>query len=93
MRLLLVLCIGVILLIVCSCGGLVKTYDEEKNIPGTYIRFSEHEFGREYDTMLIESQNKPAHQFRIIRKWKYERRLDGAAIGPEYKKIDRKSVV
>ena len=87
MQRLLLLCMGVILVVVCSCSGLSKADEVEKNIPGTYIRLSEHEFGREYDTMLIEGQNKPVHQYRIIRKWKYERRLDGAAIEPEYKKI------
>jgi len=55
-------------------------------IPGTYIRFSEHEFGTEYDTLIITLQNPSAAQYRILRKWKYERVLDGHAIEPEYKR-------
>ena len=52
-------------------------------IPGTYIRFSVHEFGSEYDTLTI----KEVHgQYAIERKWKYERVLDGKRIEPENKK-------
>ena len=52
-------------------------------IPGTYIRYSSHELGKEYDTLTISVQNKRANQFKIIRRWKYER------IGeqPEYQLI------
>jgi hypothetical protein len=49
-------------------------------IPGTYIRYSDHEFGSEYDTVTISLQNKNASQFTISRRWKYER--TGEA--PEY---------
>ncbi len=42
-------------------------------IPGTYIRFSSHELGKEYDTLTISVQNKTANQYKIIRRWKYER--------------------
>lgn len=55
-------------------------------IPGTYIRFSQHEFGTEYDTLVISFQNKTVHEYQILRKWKYERILDGKVIEPEYKK-------
>ncbi|HMU47883.1 MAG TPA: hypothetical protein PKC72_16040 [Chitinophagaceae bacterium] len=52
------------------------------NIPGNYIRFSEHEFGKEYDTLIIA---EIGGQFQITRKWKYERILDGVIQEPEYK--------
>ena len=52
-------------------------------IPGTYIRFSEHEFGKEYDTLVIADQSG---LYSIERRWKYERILDGQIFGPEYKK-------
>jgi hypothetical protein len=58
----------------------------EEFIPGTYIRFSNHEFGAEYDTLVISSQNKTALEYKILRKWKYERVLDGEKIAPEYKR-------
>lgn len=51
-------------------------------IPGTYIRFSHHEFGNEYDTLVITLQNNHAHTYQIIRKWKYERTKEA----PEYKR-------
>ena len=68
--------------------GLIKTKDEVQDfIPGTYIRFSEHEFGTEYDTLVITLQNKSVNEYRILRKWKYERVLDGKRIEPEYKRL------
>ena len=68
-------------LLFIACNGLTK--DETKaSIPGTYTRFSEHEFGKEYDTLVI---SELPNQFQITRKWKYERVLDGMAQEPEYK--------
>jgi len=75
-----------IAILLASCSSLMK--DEVKDfIPGTYIRFSQHEFGSEYDTLVITLQNKTANEYRILRKWKYERVLDGSAIEPEYKHL------
>jgi hypothetical protein len=42
-------------------------------IPGTYIRFSSHEFGSEYDTVSISVLNISANEYGITRRWKYER--------------------
>ena len=55
-------------------------------IPGTYIRFSQHEYGTEYDTLVITLQNGSADEYKILRKWKYERVLDGKPVEPEYKR-------
>ena len=69
----------------CSCNSLLK--DEVKEfIPGVYIRFSQHEFGTEYDTLVITLQNNSANEYKILRKWKYERLVDGQRIQPEYKR-------
>lgn len=74
------------LLLLTNCRSLLK--DELKEfIPGTYIRFSRHEFGSEYDTLVIILQNKTANEYKILRRWKYERVLDGSTIEPEYKRI------
>jgi hypothetical protein len=54
-------------------------------IPGTYIRSAHTEFGKEYDTLTISLQNKPANEYKIQRRWKYDRVLDGKPIEPEYK--------
>jgi hypothetical protein len=54
-------------------------------IPGTYIRASQNEFGKEYDTLVIFQQSKSASEFKITRRWRYERVLDGKPIEPEYK--------
>lgn len=81
-----VLLVHILVLFFYGCG-LIKTKDEVKEfIPGTYIRLSLHEFGTEYDTLLITLQNKSANEYRIIRKWKYERVVDGKRIEPEYKR-------
>lgn len=75
-----------LLVIACSCQ-LKKVKDEVMDfIPGTYIRFSQHEFGTEYDTLIISLQNSSAGEYKIVRKWKYERVLDGQPIEPEYKR-------
>jgi len=54
-------------------------------IPGTYVRAAQHEFGIEYDTLVITLQNKSARQHDILRKWRYDRVLDGTPLEPEYK--------
>lgn len=54
-------------------------------IPGTYIRASQNEFGKEYDTLVISLQNKSAGEYGILRKWRYDRVLDGKPIEPKYK--------
>ncbi len=73
------------LLVLTSCHSIMK--DEVKEfMPGTYIRFSQLEFGKEYDTLIITLQNQSSNEYRIVRKWKYERVLDGSAIEPEYKR-------
>ena len=65
-----------------SCSQSNKS--EAKNtIPGTYVRMSEHEFGKEYDTLVISEAND---LFQIQRRWKYERVLDGVNQEPEYKR-------
>lgn len=76
-----------VLLLIFSCETLVTTDEVRDFIPGTYIRFSQHEFGTEYDTLTITLQNKAANEYKILRKWKYERVLDGASIEPEYKRL------
>lgn len=72
------------LLVFFSCNTTVK--DEVKDfIPGTYVRASEHEFGVEHDTLLITLQNPTANEYKIVRRWKYDRVLDGKPVAPEYK--------
>ena len=67
--------------------------DGVKNfIPGTYIRFSQHEYGTEYDTLVITIQNSIANEYRILRKWKYQRVLDGNRIEPEYKRKETSGI-
>lgn len=76
-----------VLLIFGKCS-MTKVKDEvQEFIPGIYTRFSKHEFGTEHDTVFITIQNQSANEYRIVRKWKYERLLDGKKIKPEYKKI------
>lgn len=54
-------------------------------IPGTYTRSAKTEFGKEFDTLVITLQNKQANEYKIQRRWKYDRVLDGKPIEPEYK--------
>lgn len=68
-----------------GCGANNESEEILNFIPGTYVRQSDGEFGKSYDTLLISLQNKPANQFKIVRRWRYDRVLDGKAIEPEYK--------
>ena len=78
-------------LILMACSSLAK--DEVKEfIPGTYIRASESEFGKSWDTLNITLQNGQAKQYKITRRWKYNRVLDGKPIEPEYKVTETSGV-
>ena len=54
-------------------------------IPGVYVRFSEHEFGKEFDTLDIKMLNASAGEFKITRRWRYERVGEDGKLQPEYK--------
>lgn len=68
-----------------SCGTGNESEEILNFIPGTYVRQSEGEFGKSYDTLAITLQNKSSSQFKIVRRWRYDRVLDGKPIEPEYK--------
>lgn len=68
-----------------SCGSGTSAEEAKTNIPGTYIRASQHEYGKEFDTLVVSLQNGAANEFTLNRRWRYERVLDGKAIEPEYK--------
>lgn len=76
-------CISVFLLLL-SCSTAESDAIKEF-IPGTYIRSAQTEFGKAYDTLVITLQNKSANEYKIQRRWKYERVLDGKHLEPEYK--------
>lgn len=80
------------LILLCSCNLITSKDKVQTFIPGTYIRFSHHEYGTEYDTLVITLQNKSAGEYNILRKWRYERILDGKAIEPEYKQTNTSGV-
>lgn len=71
--------------VIVSCRGFSPDPVQEF-IPGTYIRFAEYEYGKEYDTLIISIQNKMADEYGIIRKWKYERVTDNLKLESEYKR-------
>lgn len=75
-----------------SCNSFSSKDELQEFIPGTYARQSEGEFGKSYDTLVISLQNKAANQFKIIRRWRYDRVLDGKPIEPEYKITETSAV-
>jgi hypothetical protein len=83
--------IFILFIIFCSCNAISKDATESF-IPGTYVRSSQHEFGTEHDTLIISLQNENAHQYKIERRWLYERVLDGTKLDPEYKQISSSAV-
>lgn len=76
-----------ILLIALSIAGCGTNGNDEiiEFIPGTYVRTAQTEFGKAYDTLVITLQNKSANEYKIQRRWKYDRVLDGKPQEPEYK--------
>lgn len=64
-------------------GGLLACTtknDEVKGfIPGTYVRYSENEMGRRYDTLQIEILSACSNNYRVIRFSSVQRLLDGQA--------------
>jgi hypothetical protein len=74
-----------------SCTSVTKDEIRE-SIPGTYIRSAEHEYGSEQDTVIISVLNAASNEYKITRRWKYERIMDGKAIEPEYKLTDNTGV-
>jgi hypothetical protein len=79
------LLIPVAALLIIGCGLIRKKNEVQKFIPGMYTRFSVHEFGKEYDTLVISLQNASANEYRMVRRWKYERMIHGKVMEPEYK--------
>ncbi len=73
----------VILLVAIGACRELNTDPVPAFIPGTYIRYAEHEFGHEHDTLVIKQQS---NLYLIERRWKYERILDERHIEPEYKR-------
>jgi hypothetical protein len=71
--------------IISGCSNETSADEVKAAIPGTYIRASQHEYGKEFDTLVVSQQNEAANEFKVNRRWRYERVLDGKAIEPEYK--------
>jgi len=63
-------------------------YSTPVNLEGVYIRYSEHGFGKEWDTLALYKQEASIDRYRITRRWKYERLLDGQVLSPEYKRTE-----
>lgn len=82
----LLLCLLIFCIVSAGCLTSAKEDRVQKAIAGTYIRFSEHEFGKEWDTLTIKKSIDEATVFQLLRKWNYERILDGQKIQPEYKR-------
>lgn len=76
----------IIILLFIGCVLRNSINKDRAEIPGTYIRFSQQEYGTEYDTLVVTLQNSLSNEYKIVRKWKYERVLDGGKIEPEYKR-------
>jgi hypothetical protein len=77
---------ALLIAVLCGCRD-ADASKIRKFIPGIYIRYSEHAFGKEYDTLSISLLDAHDEVYKIIRRWRYERRRDGQWLEPEYKVI------
>jgi hypothetical protein len=62
-------------------------YTTPVNLEGVYIRYAEHEFGKEWDTLVINKTGASPDGYQVARRWKYERVLDRKILTPEYKRM------
>ncbi|HEX8316242.1 MAG TPA: hypothetical protein VF609_14670 [Flavisolibacter sp.] len=62
-------------------------YTTPVNLEGAYIRYAEHEFGKEWDTLVIKKTGASRNGYHVVRRWKYERVLDSKVLTPEYKRM------
>jgi hypothetical protein len=76
---------AVALAIITSCNSVNSKDEVEEFIPGTYVHHSENEYGKGFDTLVISLQNESANEYKIVRKTRYNRILDGKALEPDYK--------
>ena len=74
------------LVILCRCDFITNRDSIKEFIPGTYIRFSKNELGKQYDTLIISLQNPLANEYKVVPKWNYEKIINGGKLIPEYRK-------
>ena len=72
MKYLLIIHLVVLVAAIYGCRDSSSPVSGE-SIPGTYIRFSKHEFGQEYDTIILERTSSDESHFLVTRRWRYER--------------------
>jgi hypothetical protein len=72
---------------VFACGNS-KSDAVRAFIPGTYVRHTTHEMGREWDTLEISRFSEGGNNYSILRRWAYERKLDGISQPLDYKLQD-----
>ena len=63
-----------------------KTDAVRSFIPGTYVRFSDHEMRKEYDTLKIEMLSDAGNNYRLTRSSSFQKRLDGQVFPWEFEK-------
>ena len=66
---------AVFILSLFSCS--YKTDEIRAFIPGTYVRFSDHEMRKEYDTLRIEVISQAGNNYRLLRSSTFQRKMDG----------------
>ncbi len=54
-----------------------KTDQVESFIQGTYVRFSDHEMRKEYDTLNIEVLSEAGNNYQLLRSSTFQRKMDG----------------
>lgn len=70
-------------LLLLACNSVKKDH-VRSFIPGTYVRFSDHEMRTEYDTIKIEVISKTGNNYRLIRSSYFQRKLGGQIFPWEY---------
>lgn len=74
-----------VLLLLLACESS-KSDEIRIFIPGTYVRFSDHEMRKEYDTIKIDVISETGNNYSLVRSSSFQRKLDGKEFPLEYTK-------
>ena len=71
----------ILLLFACNSA---KNEQVRSFIPGTYVRFSNHEMRTQYDTIKIEVLSQRGNSYRLVKSSYFQKKLDGQTFPWQY---------
>jgi hypothetical protein len=73
------------ILLLMACNSITR--DETRGfVTGTYVRVSDQEMRREYDTIKIDLVSEAGNNYSVIRSLSFQRKMDREEFAWQYKK-------